>query len=226
MRVDALTVGMFQSNAYIVSCEKTKEAVLIDAGDEADRIVNRIRSEELELKMIVATHGHIDHVGALPEISETLSVPVFMHRDELPVYRGIDRQAMLFGLQSPQILDIENFLADGDRIQIGELAGRVIHTPGHSPGGITIAFDAEEPPRAFVGDVLFRGSIGRTDLMGANPRKMFDVLKNVFLAMPDETVIYSGHGPDTKLRTSGADSACLIPNSRALSRRKSNSSGV
>ncbi len=199
MRVDVLTVGMFQSNAYIVSCEKTKEAVLIDAGDEADRIVDHIESDGLELKMIIATHGHIDHVGALPEIAEALSVPVFMHRDELPVYRGIGRQAMLFGLQSPGILEIDNFLSHGDRIKVGELAGEVVHTPGHSPGGVTIVFGEEKPPRAFVGDVLFRGSIGRTDLMGADPRKMFDVLKNVFLKMPDGMIIYSGHGPETTI---------------------------
>lgn len=199
MRVDTLTVGMFQSNTFVVSCDRTNEAVLIDAGDEADRIIEHIESSDLRLKMIIATHGHIDHVAAIPEVSEAFSVPVFMHRDELPVYRSAGQQAALFGLEPPVTLEIDHFLTDGDTVRIGELAGRVIHTPGHSPGGVTIVFDAETPPKAFVGDVLFRGSIGRTDLMGASPRRMFEILKNVFLAMPDDMVVHPGHGPDTTI---------------------------
>jgi len=199
MRVDMLTVGMFQSNAYVVSCEKTKEAILIDAGDEGERIIDHINSEGLQLQMIIATHGHIDHVGALAEIARACSVSARMHEDELPVYRSIGNQATMFGLQPPDILDIEEYLSDGDTIKFGELSAEVIHTPGHSPGGVTIVFGGENPPRAFVGDVLFRGSIGRTDLMGANPRQMFNVLKNVFLEMPDDMIIYSGHGPDTTI---------------------------
>ncbi|UCH84099.1 MAG: MBL fold metallo-hydrolase [Candidatus Latescibacterota bacterium] len=199
MRVDTLTVGMFQSNAYVVSCEDTKEALLVDAGDEGDRIIQHLSDEGLQLKMIVATHGHIDHVGALGEIADALSVPVFMHEDEQPVYRSIAQQATLFGMQPPDILDIKNHLSDGDKIRFGKLTGRVIHTPGHSPGGITIVFDEDNPPKAFVGDVLFRGSIGRTDLMGASTHQMFNVLKNVFLAMPDDMVIYSGHGLETTI---------------------------
>ena len=199
MRVDMLTVGMFQSNAYVVSCEKTKEAILIDAGDEGERIIDHINSEGLRLKMVIATHGHIDHVSALAEIAETFSVPARMHEAELPVYRSISHQATLFGLQPPDILDIEDFLTNGEKIEFGELTAEVIHTPGHSPGGVTIVFGGEDPPKAFVGDVLFRGSIGRTDLMGASHSQMFDVLKNVFLEMPDDMVIYSGHGPDTTI---------------------------
>jgi glyoxylase-like metal-dependent hydrolase (beta-lactamase superfamily II) len=199
MRVDTLTVGMFQSNAYVVSCEDTKEAVLIDAGDEGDRIIDHINSEGLQLKMIIATHGHIDHVSALAEIAEALSVPARMHELELPVYKSISHQATMFGMQPPDIFDITKFLSHGEKIEFGKLTAEVIHTPGHSPGGVTIVFGGEDPPKAFVGDVLFRGSIGRTDLMGASPRQMFDVLKNVFLEMPDEMVVYSGHGPDTTI---------------------------
>ncbi|UCG50385.1 MAG: MBL fold metallo-hydrolase [Candidatus Latescibacterota bacterium] len=199
MRVDTLTVGMFQSNCFVVSCGKTKKGLVIDAGDEGDRIVEHVEGLGLKIEMIIATHGHIDHVAALPDLASAFSVPIGMHENELPVYQNIRQQAALFGLEPPGIVEIGKFLSDGDTITVGELTGEVIHTPGHSPGGISISFAEENPPAIFAGDVLFRGSIGRTDLMGASSRQMFDTLKTVFLKLPDDVVVYSGHGPETTI---------------------------
>ncbi len=199
MRVDLLTVGMFASNSYVVSCEKTREAIIIDAGDEGERIVDHVKKQKLDVKLLVLTHGHIDHVSAVPDVVAALNVPVAMHKDEIPLYERVDHQASLFGLQNPGTVPVDRLLADDDEIKFGELTARVIHTPGHSPGGILIAFAHTSPPRVFVGDVLFQGSIGRTDLMGASHPQMMKTLKNVILALPDDMVVYSGHGPDTTI---------------------------
>ena len=199
MRVDMLTVGMFQSNCYIVSCEKTKEAIIIDAGDEGERIVDHVKREKLDVKMIVCTHGHIDHVAALPAVREVLAASVVMHKDEIGLYQHVDQQAMLFGIPAPGTVKIERFVAHGDKLTFGSVTGEVVHTPGHSPGGISIAFRNEKPPVIFVGDVLFRGSIGRTDLMGASELQMVNTLKNIILDLPDDMVVYTGHGPETTI---------------------------
>lgn len=199
MRVDLLTVGMFASNSYVVSCEKTHEAIIIDAGDEGERIVDHVKTKKLDVKLLVLTHGHIDHVSAVPTVVEALQVPVAMHQDEIPLYERVDHQATLFGLQNPGTVPVERLLSDGEKIEFGELTARVLHSPGHSPGGILIAFDAPAPPRVFAGDVLFQGSIGRTDLMGASHPQMMQTLKNIVLSLPDDMVVYPGHGPDTTI---------------------------
>ena len=199
MRVDVLTVGMFQSNCFIVSCEKTNEAIIIDAGDEGERIVDHVKRANLDVKMIVCTHGHIDHVAGLPAVRRAISAPVVMHKDEITLYEHVDRQAMLFGAPAPGTVKIEKFVAHGDKLMFGNLTGEVVHTPGHSPGGISIAFRNEKPPVIFVGDVLFRGSIGRTDLMGASERQMAKTLKDIILELPDDIVVYPGHGPETTI---------------------------
>ncbi len=199
MRVDVLTVGMFQSNCFIVSCEKTNEAIIIDAGDEGERIVDYVKRANLDVKMIVCTHGHIDHVAGLSAVRRAISAPVVMHKDEITLYEHVDRQAMLFGVSAPGTVKIDKFVAHGDKLTFGNLTGEVVHTPGHSPGGISIAFRNEKPPVIFVGDVLFRGSIGRTDLMGASERQMAKTLKDIILELPDDMVVYPGHGPETTI---------------------------
>lgn len=199
MRVDLLTVGMFASNSYVVSCEKTSEAIIIDAGDEGERIVDHVKINKLDVKLLVLTHGHIDHVSAAPAVVEALHVPVAMHRDELPLYERVDHQATMFGLQNPGTVPIQRYLVDGEEIKFGNLKARVLHAPGHSPGGVLIAFADTTPPRVFVGDVLFQGSIGRTDLMGASHPQMMKTLNDVILSLPDDMVAYPGHGPDTTI---------------------------
>lgn len=210
MRIDPLTVGMFQSNCYVVSCEKTKEAIVIDAGDEGSRIGSHVRDAGLNVKMIVCTHAHIDHVAGLPDLKTVLEAPVVMHKDELILYRSLDRQAALFGLSTPGTVQIDRLVSGGEKLAFGELTCEVVHTPGHSPGGISILFEDAAPPAIFVGDVLFRGSIGRTDLMGASERQMEKTLRDVILPLPDDTMVYSGHGPETTIRIERRSNPFLI----------------
>jgi glyoxylase-like metal-dependent hydrolase (beta-lactamase superfamily II) len=210
MRVDTLTVGMFQSNCFVVSCEDTREAIVIDPGDEGGRILAHVNLKKLDVKMVVCTHGHIDHVAALSEVAPALGCPVLMHSGDIPLYESIDRQAMLFGLETPGKMKIDRLLAGGERLAFGNLTGEVIHTPGHSPGGVCIAFPGAKPPVVFVGDVLFRGSIGRTDLMGASEREMMKTLKEIILELPNEMIVYSGHGPDTTIARERRSNPFLI----------------
>jgi glyoxylase-like metal-dependent hydrolase (beta-lactamase superfamily II) len=199
MRVDMLTVGEFQSNCFIASCEETMEAIIIDAGGDPERILDAVQDLGITVKMIVNTHAHIDHVTALSDVVAALSVPVLMHKAEVPIYEMIPQQAAFFGLPPPGLVAIDRFLVQGDTISFGNVTARVIDTPGHSPGGISLVFADDKPPRVFVGDVLFQGSIGRTDLMGADHGQMMDTLKNVIMKLPDDMVVYSGHGPETTI---------------------------
>jgi glyoxylase-like metal-dependent hydrolase (beta-lactamase superfamily II) len=197
--IQMLSLGMFQSNCFIVSCGDTREGVVIDAGDEGEVILRTIDRLHINIKAILETHAHVDHVGALDEVKPALGVPVYMHKDELPMYGMISKQASMFGLKPPKTVSIDKTLEDGDEIQIGKLTAKVIHSPGHSPGSVCFYFANESPPRIIVGDVLFKGSIGRTDLPGGNYGTIMETLKNVFLPLPGETIVYSGHGPETTI---------------------------
>ncbi len=199
MNVAVLEVGPFLSNCFIASCEETNEAIVIDAGDDAGNILSYVKDKGLKIQMVVCTHAHIDHVSALAGVTSALSVPALMHRNELPVYEGLPDSARMFGLPIPETTKIDRFVAGGDEITFGNVTGRVVETPGHSPGGITLVFDDTAPPRAFVGDVLFQGSIGRTDLPGSNHAVMMSTLKDVIMTMPDDMVVYTGHGPATTI---------------------------
>jgi glyoxylase-like metal-dependent hydrolase (beta-lactamase superfamily II) len=190
---------MFQSNCFIVSCSETREGVVIDAGDEAEIILKTIDQLHVNIIAILETHAHIDHVGALDEVQPALGVPVYMHKDELPTYEMLSQQAAMFGLQPPRSVAIDRTLQDGDTIKIGKLTATVLHAPGHSPGSVCYYFADETPPRIIVGDVLFQGSIGRTDLPGGSYDTIIETLTNVMLPLPDDTIVYSGHGPETTI---------------------------
>jgi len=198
IRIQSLTVGPFQSNCHIVACERTGEAVIFDAGDEPARILATVRAMDVRVKAVVNTHAHIDHVSGLAGVVEALGVPVFMHRAETPVYDALEQTALMFGLPVPGKVDIHGWLEEGETIHIGELAGRVMLMPGHSPGHIIVVFDGITPPRAIVGDVIFQGSIGRTDLPGGDHDVMMQTLRR-FLPMPDDMIVYPGHGPETTI---------------------------
>lgn len=195
-RIESLTVGPFQSNCHVVACGETGEAVIFDAGDEAPRILGAVAAMGVDVKAVVNTHAHIDHVAGLAGVVEALAVPVFMHRDDEPAYRAVGQQALMFGLPMPRAVPIQRWLVEGDTLRVGNLRGVVMLMPGHTPGHIIVVFPDETPPRAVVGDVLFQGSIGRTDLPGGDHDAMMRTLER-FLAMADDTVVHCGHGPDT-----------------------------
>lgn len=210
LQVEMLTVGPFQSNCFVLSCGETREAIIVDAGDEADKILAVVGREKLDVKMIVNTHAHIDHVSGLSDVIKALAVPVVMHKNEMPIYESLTQHAMMFGLPTPESVKIDRFVAGGDEIVFGQLNARVVDTPGHSPGGISLVFEDAEPPKAFVGDVLFRGSIGRTDLPGADHQLMMSTLKDIIMHFPDDTVVYSGHGPETTMAVEKLTNPFLI----------------
>jgi len=199
IKIEMLPVGMFQSNCYIAWCSDTNEGVVIDAGDEGDTILAAVKKLNVSIKLILETHGHLDHVGALDQVVPALGVPVCMHKDEIAIYGILKKQASMFGLQAPKPVAIDKILQDCDKIQIGNSTATVVHAPGHSPGSVCYHFADESPPRIVVGDVLFKGSIGRTDLPGGSYGTIIETLTNVFLPLPDDTIVYSGHGPETNI---------------------------
>jgi glyoxylase-like metal-dependent hydrolase (beta-lactamase superfamily II) len=192
---------MFQSNCYLVSCERTKEAVVIDAGGEGERILAAIEQDQLAVKALINTHGHIDHVSALSVVAPALEVPVLMHEGDLPIFSNLSSQASMFGVPAPEGIEITRHLQSGDKIEFGDVTGEVIHSPGHSPGGISLIFRGEDPPVIFTGDTLFMGSIGRTDLYGGNFETIIESLRNIYLPLADSTIVYPGHGDHTTIGT-------------------------
>ncbi|MFH1754562.1 MAG: MBL fold metallo-hydrolase [Candidatus Latescibacterota bacterium] len=201
MRVRTLTVGLFQSNCYLVSCERTNEAIVIDAGGEGERILDAIEKEKLDIKAIVNTHAHIDHVSALSVVASAKPVPVLMHEGDMPIFNNLSTQAAMFGVSAPEDIEITRFIRSGDTIEFGDITGGVIHTPGHSPGSISLIFRGENPQVIFTGDTLFMGSIGRTDLYGGDFETIIKSLREVFLPLPGRTVVYPGHGDHTTIGT-------------------------
>jgi hydroxyacylglutathione hydrolase len=202
-----IPVGLLQCNCTILGDPVTQEALVIDPGDEVSRILELLGRHKLTAKAIVSTHAHIDHVGGLCKLHKFTGAPVMMHRDDIPLYQGMDEQAAFLGVAPPEIGEIDQFLTDGDVVQWGSLAAQVMHTPGHSPGSLSLYLPrdagkvspAAPPAQLFVGDTLFAGSIGRTDLWGGSMEQILDSLRGKLLQLPDETVVHPGHGPETTI---------------------------
>jgi hydroxyacylglutathione hydrolase len=201
-----IPVGMLQCNCSIIGDPATGEALVIDPGDEVSRILDLLGRHRLTVKAIVSTHAHIDHVGGLYKLRQYTGAPVMMHRDDVPLYQGMDVQAAFLGVPTPKTGEIDQLLTDGDVLQWGSLAAQVMHTPGHSPGSISLYVPQEAdkikfpaPPQLYAGDTLFAGNIGRTDLWGGSMEKILDSLRSKLLQLPDETVVHPGHGPRTSI---------------------------
>lgn len=195
MTIQWVTVGPFQENAYLVADDATKRAVLVDPGDEASRIVRMVRSAGVQLDAIWLTHAHVDHVGAVQAIRREWDIPVYLHPDDLVLYRRASQQAALYGLQLEQPADPDRELKDGDILTVGATEFTVRHTPGHSPGHVVFVGG-----RVMLGgDLLFAGSIGRTDLPLSSPEAMETSLALVS-AFDPATVVYPGHGPPTSIK--------------------------
>jgi hydroxyacylglutathione hydrolase len=202
-----IPVGLLQCNCTILGDPVTHEALVIDPGDEVSRILELLGRHKLTAKAIVSTHAHIDHVGGLCKLHKFTGAPVMMHRDDIPLYQGMDEQAAFLGVAPPEIGEIDQFLTDGDVVQWGSLAAQVMHTPGHSPGSLSLYLPrdagkvspAAPPAQLFAGDTLFAGSIGRTDLWGGSMEQILDSLRGKLLQLPDETVVHPGHGPETTI---------------------------
>ncbi len=215
MILQVLTLGPVQANCYILGCSETRAALVIDPGDEPERIAADL--DRLELKPVVwlHTHGHIDHVGASGALKARLGGEILLHRADLPLYEAVRDQGEAFGLPIPKMAPVDRFVAEGDEVSWGRARGHVLHTPGHSPGGVCLRIAGElmdlggstrfmpagsagtRPDWVFTGDLLFYGSVGRTDLPGGSWEELLASIREKILPLPDETVIASGHGPLT-----------------------------
>lgn len=195
MLIRTLPVGPLQVNCYIVGCPRTKKALIIDPGDEGEYILSVLEQEGLDLQMVVNTHGHFDHVGANSFVIEKTGVELCMHSDDLPLLKVAAKYAESYGLPAVESPQPKRLLKNGDLIEVGDLSFEVIHTPGHSPGGICLYGEGH----LFSGDTLFAGSIGRTDLPGGDLEQLLGHLRSQLMVLPDATVVHPGHGPESTI---------------------------
>lgn len=195
MIIEKLEVGPIMANCFIVGCENTREAAVIDPGDDADRILMKLAEHELSVKYLINTHGHFDHVSANKRMKEATGAQIAIHREDEPMLNQLSQSARMFGLQSENSPPADIYLNDGDEIKFGEITLRVIHTPGHSRGGVCLYTKGH----LFAGDTLFAGSIGRTDLGGGDYDTLISSIKNKLLGFDEKTLVYTGHGPETTI---------------------------
>lgn len=200
--VACITVGIFQENCYLYACPQTREAVIIDPGDEPERILQTIQELKLVPKYIINTHGHIDHICAIDAVSDVYSVPLAIHPADVPMYTD-ERTASMFGRQAPLVKRKPDILLqEGDRITFGTLTLEVLHTPGHTPGGICLI---SRPYCVFSGDTLFQRGIGRTDLPGGNYAEIIASIRNKLYTLEEDLVVFSGHGEPTTIAEEKAE---------------------
>ena len=195
MKIETLTVGPLAVNSYIISDHDTQEALLIDPGSESKRIINLIEIRKLNLKAIINTHCHIDHIAEVKTIQEHFNADFMIHENEMPLLNMLNDSDGLFGIDVAGVPEVSKFLVEDQEILIGKNKGKILFTPGHSPGGITIYFQHH----LFVGDCLFKNSIGRTDLHGGNYDELIHSIKTKMFTLPDDTIVYPGHGPATTI---------------------------
>ncbi len=189
MIIESLTVGPIQANCYILGCEETKEAVVIDPGDEADRILMTLARSGLTLRYIINTHGHFDHVGANKRLKRATGAAILIHRLDAPMLNQLAASAAAWGMAAEDSPAPDRMLEEGDTIDVGTITLKVLHTPGHTPGGISLATDGG----VFVGDTLFAGSVGRTDFPGGNAATLKQSIQAKLFTLADETIVYPGH---------------------------------
>jgi hydroxyacylglutathione hydrolase len=200
MILEVRAVAPFYKNGFVVACEQTREAVIIDPGDEVDELVAAVRDHDVDVRFILLTHAHVDHVTGVARVKDEYSAPVYLHRDDLFLYDKAVEQGAFFGFKVRQPPPIDVFY-DQSPIAFGKYVVRVHHTPGHCPGGVCLQIGptAQSGVHLFVGDTLFAGGIGRTDLPGGDYSVLMRSITDVLFPLGDESVVHPGHGPDTTI---------------------------
>ena len=199
--VETRAVEPFFKNGFLVGCPGTREAVLIDPGDEVGQLLQAAEAHRLAIRHILLTHAHVDHVTGVAAAKRALGVPVYLHRDDLFLYERAVEMGRMFGLEVEVQPPIDHFYAAGDVIAFGDCTARPHHTPGHCPGGVCLQVGSGEEAGTdlFVGDTLFAGSIGRTDLPGGDYATLIASIKQVLFPFGDDARVYPGHGPATTI---------------------------
>jgi len=194
---EILPVGLLQCNCSVIGDPKTREAMVVDPGDEVERILEVIVRHGLQVKQIVVTHGHIDHVAGAMKLKQATGAPILMNEKDLSQLKHLPAMAAWIGVPDPGKVEVDANPSDGDVLLAGNLESRVLHTPGHTEGSICLYLP--RPQKLIAGDTLFAGSIGRTDLPGGSSRKLINSIHERLLALPDETVVVPGHGDVTTI---------------------------
>lgn len=201
MIIETAAVGPFFKTGFIVACERTREAVFIDPGDEAQTLLDYAGRAGLSIRHIPLTHAHVDHVSGCAVAKRALGAPIYLHREDLPIYKDAVRYGKVFGLTVEEPPPVDVFYEPDMVIAFGDYEMRAHHTPGHCPGGVCLEVRKKESTERhlFVGDTLFAGSIGRTDLPGGNHEVLMRSLREVLLPFGDDAIVHPGHGPDTTI---------------------------
>ncbi len=201
MILEVRAVPPFYKNGFVVGCEETREGVIIDPGDEVDQLLAAADHHKLTIRNILLTHAHLDHVTGVTRAKRALGVPVWLHKDDNFLYERVVEQGQMFGLNVERQPPVDHFYDGEGPLTFGRYVVRVLHTPGHCPGGVCLAVsrEAENKATLFVGDTLFAGSIGRTDLPGGDAQTLLRSIREVLFQFPDDTVVWSGHGDQTTI---------------------------
>jgi glyoxylase-like metal-dependent hydrolase (beta-lactamase superfamily II) len=194
---EILPVGMLACNCSIFGSERNGECLVVDPGDDISEILAIVDRHGLKVRTVVVTHAHIDHIGGARKLKEATGALVYLHADDVPLYDHLDMQAAWLGMETPDRTEIDTYARDGDRVWVGGTDLLVMHTPGHTPGSISLWIPAEK--KLVAGDTLFRDSIGRTDLPGGDPQKILRSIHDKYFALPEETVVVPGHGELTTM---------------------------
>ena len=215
MIIETRAAGPFVENGFVVACERTREGAIIDPGDSVQELLAFAAAERLALRYILLTHAHLDHVTGVAAAKRALGAPIYLHRDDLFLYERVVQQGASFGVRVEPQPPIDVYYTLGQVISVGDLEVRPHHTPGHCPGGVCLAVAQRGQPakELFVGDTLFAGSIGRTDLPGGDYQTLIASIRNVLFAFGDDAVVHSGHGPDTTIGRERATNPFLLVDS-------------
>ena len=201
MLLEVRAVEPFFKNGFVLGCEETHEGVLIDPGDEVEWLLDAVQTHRLTITRILLTHAHLDHITGVGRAKQALQVPIVLHAADLPLYDSVVQQGAMFGLRVDPQPPVDEFYGPGQVIRFGQYEVRPHHTPGHCPGGVCLQVGAAETAgkQLFVGDTLFAGSIGRTDLPGGDHATLLASIRNVLFAFGDDAIVYPGHGPSTTI---------------------------